>query len=54
MFVAFVIVSRCICLLIGILHKRKEPIIVLPVLYDKPKYGKRVWSKLPPWEMGLV
>lgn len=54
MFVAFVIVSRCICLLIGILHKRKEPIIVLPVMYDKPKYGKRVWSKLTPWEMGLV
>lgn len=42
------------CLLIGILHKRKEPIIVLPVLYDKLTYGKRVWSKLPTWEMGLI
>lgn len=42
------------CLLIGILHKRKEPIIVLPVLHDKPTYGKRVWSKLPPWEMGPI
>lgn len=53
-FVAFVIVSRCICLLISILHKRKEPIIVLPVLYDKPTSEKRVWIKLPPWEMDLV
>lgn len=48
MFVAFVIVSRCICLLIGIFQKRKEPIIVLLVLYDKPTYGKRVRSKFPP------
>lgn len=42
------------CLLIGILYKRKEPIIVLPVLDDKLTYGKSVWSKLPPWEMGLI